>query len=106
MLGDEPSHISKSDSEKDPSGIGGGGGGRGGLTTRGTSWRAPVRAGTHPSGGAGGSGAKDFAPCGGAKAGGVSASRAGEKKGKHWCGRGVTKEEEILASQAQRLVIK
>jgi hypothetical protein len=58
----------------------------------------------HPSGGAGGSEDKDFAPCGSAKAGGIGDSCAGEKKSKHWCGRGVTKEEEVLASQDQRLV--
>ncbi len=67
---------------------------------------SPVRAGTHPSGGAGGSGVSDFAPCGGAKAGGIGGGCAGTEKSKYWCGRGVTKEDEDFASQAQRLVIK
>jgi hypothetical protein len=86
--------------------IGGGGGGRGGHTTRETSRRAPVRAGTHPSGRAGSSGAKSFAPCGGAKAGGIGGGCTGKEKSRRWCGREVTKEEEVLASQAQRLVVK
>jgi hypothetical protein len=53
-----------------------------------------------------GGGAKSFAPGGGAKVGGIGGGCAGEKKSKHWCGRGVTKEEEVLTSQAERLVEK
>ncbi len=68
--------------------------------------RAFARAGIHPSGRAGGSGDKDFAHCGDAKAGSAGGGGARKKKSKRWCGRGVTREEEVLASQNQRLVIE
>jgi hypothetical protein len=71
-----------------------------------TGRRALARAGTPPSGRAGGSGDKDFAPCGDAEAGGAGGGSARIKKSKHWCGRGVTEEEEVLASQNQRLALE
>jgi hypothetical protein len=70
-----------------------------------TSRRARARAGTDPSGRAGGSKDKDFAHGGDAKASSADGG-ARKKKSKRWCGRGVTKEEEVLASQNQRLVIE
>jgi hypothetical protein len=70
------------------------------------SWRTLARAGTDPSGRAGGSGDKDFAHGGDAKAGSAGGGGVRKKKSKRWCGRGVTKEEEVLASQDQRLVIE
>ncbi len=71
-----------------------------------TSGRALARAGTNPSGRAGGSGDKDFAHGGDAKAGIAGGGSVRKKKSEHWCGRRVTKEEEVLASQDQRLVIE
>jgi hypothetical protein len=68
--------------------------------------RALARAGTDPSGRAGGSGDKDFAQGGSAKAGSVGGGGVRKKKNRHWCGRGVTNEEEVLTSQDQRLVIE
>jgi hypothetical protein len=62
--------------------------------------RACARAGIAPGGKAGGSGDRVSACGDGAKAG--SAGRgggAGKKKGKGWCDRRVTEEEEILTSQ-------
>jgi hypothetical protein len=71
-----------------------------------TGLRALARAGTHPIGGAGGSGDQDFAHCGDAEAGGAGGGGARKKKSKRWCGRRVTEEEEVLTSQDQRLALK
>ncbi len=71
-----------------------------------TSRRALARAGTDPSGRAGGSGDKDFAHSGDAKAGNAGGGGVRKKKSKHWGGRRVTEEEEVLTSQNQRLVIE
>jgi hypothetical protein len=71
-----------------------------------TSRRALARAGTHPSGRADGSGDKDFAHCGDAKAGGAGGGGARKKKSKCWCDRRVTEEEEVLASQNERLAVE
>ena len=67
--------------------------------------RACVRAGIAQGGQAGGGGDRVSAYGDGVRAdtanggGGVS-----QKKGKDWCDRRITEEEEILASQDQRLV--
>jgi hypothetical protein len=71
-----------------------------------TSRRARARAGISPSGRAGGSGDKDFARGDDAKAGSAGGGGVRKKKSKRWCGRRVTKEEEVLTSQNQRLVIE
>ncbi len=68
-------------------------------------WRACVRAGVAPGGQAGGGGDRVSACSDGVRAdtanGGGGAS---QKKGKGWCDRRITEEEEILASQDQRLI--
>jgi hypothetical protein len=71
-----------------------------------TSQRACVRAGIGPGGRAGGSGDKDFAHGDNIKAGSAGGSSTRKKKSRHWRGKRVTKEEEVLTSQNQRLVIE
>jgi hypothetical protein len=71
-----------------------------------TSRRACARAGIGPGGRAGGSGDKDFAHGDDVEAGSAGGGGARKKKSRRWCDRRVTKEEKILASQNQRLVMK
>jgi hypothetical protein len=60
-----------------------------------TSRRACARAGIAPSGKAGGSGGQDFAHGDNVKAGNAGGGGARKKKSRGWCGRRVTKEEEV-----------
>jgi hypothetical protein len=71
-----------------------------------TSRRACARAGIAPSGRVGGSGDKDFAHGDDVKAGSAGGCGARKKKSRSWCGSRVTKEEEVLTSQNQRLVME
>jgi hypothetical protein len=67
--------------------------------------RACARAGIAPGGKAGGSGDRISASGDSDRAGSAGGGGgASKKKGKGWCDRRVTEDEEILTSQDQRLV--